>query len=254
MSDFSDDFDMWVIQLDPALVGSCWRAREADTPSGRGAAAIDRASGWAGAPLFDDWPVRLGERLAGRAAVEIGAVETERLGQLASRVWGARAPAAARPHLRALCERALQVTWPNVDERREISMSQLASCLLLASPMMDRPSLAAELGVSEGFLSRRFHRELGVTFIEHRARTRVAHFLALAQGRAPNLLDAALEAGFGSYSQFHRTFTRVSGSGPRSYLEGGRHRLQLLVATRDRPQVGTRSLPDRLRQRAPVDA
>jgi AraC-like DNA-binding protein len=266
MIDFSPDFDMWVVQLDPALVGSSWRAG-GSAMTAAGGQERGRDSGSAprrdivretvrapAAPLFDVWPVVLGERLAGRASVEVGVVEIERLSALAARVWSASSPAEARPHLRALCERALRVTWPNVDERREASMSQLASCLLLASPMMDRPSLAAELGISEGFLSRRFHRELGVTFIEHRARTRVAHFLALAQGGGNNLLGAALEAGFGSYSQFHRTFTRVSGSGPRDYLHGGRHRLQLLVASRAQPQSATRSLPDRLRQRAPADA
>jgi methylphosphotriester-DNA--protein-cysteine methyltransferase len=94
---------------------------------------------------------------------------------------------------------------------------------------MSRAAAAAELGVSEGFLSRAVHRDLGVTFVEHRARTRVAHFLALVQAKGINFLDAALAAGFGSYSQFHRTFSRVSGSRPRDYLGRGRRRSQLLV-------------------------
>src|SRR4029079_1058320 len=107
---------------------------------------------------------------------------------------------------------ALRITRGNINTRRPLSISELASCLLLTSTATDRPSAASELGVSEGFLSRSVHRDLGVTFVEHRARTRVAHFLALVQQGESNLLNAALAAGFGSYSQFFRTFIRVSGS------------------------------------------
>jgi len=106
--------------------------------------------------------------------------------------------------------------------------------------------------VSEGFLSRALHKDLGVTFVEHRARTRVAHFLALVQSGGSNFLHAALSAGFGSYSQFHRTFSRLSGSGPSHYLELGRHRSQLLVLG-DSDSLGDVSvLTDWQRQRAPL--
>jgi AraC-like DNA-binding protein len=242
MSEFSDDFDMWVVQFDPAVVAACWRP-------------LDRnATRPASASLFDHWPVFLGERLAGRAAVEVGESEVARLAQQAAQVWGGHSRDQAGATLRALCARALAVTLANLDHRRAASVSQLASCLLLASPSLDRPSLAAELGVSEGFLSRRFHRELGVTLLEHRARTRIAHFLALAQGARCNLLDAALGAGFGSYSQFHRTFTRVAGAAPRAYLRGGRQRVELLVAgDRARPHAAPlHALQEHQRQAAPI--
>ena len=110
--------------------------------------------------------------------------------------------------------------------------------------------------MSEGYLSRSFGRHLGVSFVEHRARSRLAHFLALVQGGNRNLLDAALAAGFGSYSQFHRVFTRISGVRPRDYLTGGRHHLQLFVAgDRNRPETAPlRQLPDRQRHRPPLDS
>jgi methylphosphotriester-DNA--protein-cysteine methyltransferase len=243
MSGFSPDFDMWVMQLDPALVAACWRALDpgaSSTPAG----------------LFERWPILLGERLAGRAVVELAAEQARRLGELAAGVWGAGSAAAARPSLRTLLDLALRATLPNIDDRRPVSVSQLASCVLLASPMMDRPALAAELGVSQGFLSRRFQREMGVTLVEHRTRTRIAHFLALAQSTGSNLLNAALDAGFGSYSQFHRAFSRVSGSRPRDYLSGGRQSRQLWVAgDPDEPQTGPMlALPARQRQRARLDA
>ena len=241
MGDFSADFDMWVIQLDSALVESCWREATGDREHA--------ASG-----PFESWSLPLGERLAGRAIVGVTGAECRRLGELATSVWSAAQPAEASAFLRELCTLALRVTLANVDQRRPLSIAELTSCLLLSSPTTNRRAAAAELGVSEGFLSRRVHSDLGVTFVEHRARARVAHFLALARQGHLNLLAAALEAGFGSYSQFHRIFTRVSGSRPRDYLGAGRRRSSVLVAgDSHRPQSGSVvALPAHQRQRAPL--
>jgi methylphosphotriester-DNA--protein-cysteine methyltransferase len=177
------------------------------------------------------------------------------MSELARRVWSAPSSAGVRAMLRALCELALRVTLADDNPRGESSLTELASCLLLASPLLDRRALAADLGISEGFLSRSFSRELGVSFVEHRARARLGHFLALVEAGNPTLLDAALAAGFGSYSQFHRVFTRVSGMRPRDYVAGGRHQLQLFVVSElDRPETGPlRRLPDRQRHRPPLD-
>ena len=241
MGDFSSDFDMWVVELDSALVDDCWARMNAVGP------ARDTAP-------FESWSLPLGEQLAGRPAVEVSAEVAELLDQLAAGVWAARGPQEARSGLARFGLLALRTTVGNVDARRPSSVGELASCLLLASPTMSRAAVAAEMGVSEGFLSRAVHKDLGVTFVEHRARTRVAHFLALVQAKGINFLDAALAAGFGSYSQFHRTFSRVSGSRPRDYLGRGRRRSQLLVV--DGPDsfgLGAVSiLADRQRQPAPL--
>jgi AraC-like DNA-binding protein len=241
MNEFSDDFDMWVVQLDPSLVESGWRH------------AVGRAGDSEHGP-FEQWSVPLGERLAGRAVVDLATEESRQLGELAASVWTAGDRPEAGALLAALYTGALRMTLANLDRRRALSLAELASCLLLSAPAMDRHDAARELGVSEGHLSRTVHRDLGVTFVEHRARTRVAHFLALIQRGDHNLLSAAFEAGFGSYSQFYRIFSRVSGSRPRDYLSGGRRRLALLVAgDRARPQSGSIiALPESRRQRAPL--
>jgi AraC-like DNA-binding protein len=241
MGDFSDDFDMWVVQLDSSLVESRWR---------EAAGRVDRE---AHGP-FEDWSVPLGEKLAGRTVVQLTAAESRALSEQAASVWTAGAGREARVALAELCTLALRMTLANIDRRQELSVAELASCLLLSSPAIDRPAAAAELGVSEGFLSRAVHRDLGVTFVEHRARTRVAHFLALVRRGQLNLLSASLDAGFGSYSQFFRTFSRVSGWRPREYLHAGRRRLTLVVAgDRTRPQSGSVvTLPAEQRQRASV--
>ena len=171
----------------------------------------------------------LGERLAGRAIVDVTSEESRRLAEVAAQVWTSTQATHASRLLAELCTLAFELTLASVRARRAASIGELVSCLLLASPELDRRGTAAELGVSEGFLSRKIHGELGVTFVEHRAHTRVAHFLALSGDGRRNLLAAALDAGFGSYSQFHRIFTRLSGSRPRDYLDDGRQRRALLV-------------------------
>jgi AraC-like DNA-binding protein len=236
MSAFSEDFDMWVIQLEPSLLGACWRAL-ADAPE-------DQASNPFG------WMVLFGDQLSGRPVVDVDGRELRDLDEMARDVWAAASRRDTRVGLRKLGERGLRTTLACLGRAKETSVTSLASCLIMASPALGRHEVAAELGVSEGFLSRCFSREMGTTFVAHRARTRVAHFLALIQSRRHNLLQAALAAGFGSYTQFHRVFTGVAGSRPRDYLTAGRHQRELVIAGDPaRPQAATvRTLPERQRQ------
>lgn len=74
--------------------------------------------------------------------------------------------------------------------------------------------LARVAGLERSVLSRRFRRDTGLTIAEYRTRCRLERFSELADGRR-TLLDAALAAGFGSYAQFHRVFTRANGRTPR---------------------------------------
>jgi AraC-like DNA-binding protein len=242
MGGFSTDFDLWVIELDPALVSVC-------TLGVRGVTSDERIG------ICEDWAWWLGQKLAGREVVDIRREDAERIDEHAASVWRSGRPTAVPRELGALCELLLAATLPNVDDRRAPSAAELACCLLLASPTLDRNAVAGELGVSEGFLSRSFHREVGVTLVEHRVRTRVSHCLTLIRGGEHNLLRAALTAGFGSYSQFHRVFTRVAGQRPSEYLDGGRHRLELLVAADPKqPELAPAlALPGCKRQRAPID-
>ncbi len=75
--------------------------------------------------------------------------------------------------------------------------------------------LAASSGLSASRLSRLFKQQTGVSIVDYRNRQRIDRFLEIYQhGRRRNLTDAALAAGFGSYPQFHRVFTRIMGYGP----------------------------------------
>ncbi len=81
--------------------------------------------------------------------------------------------------------------------------------------LLSREELAQLCRLSPTHLSRLFVRELGQSLREVRNRKRIGRFNELmASGYCDSLTEAALEAGFGSYSQFHRVFTRLTGCSP----------------------------------------
>lgn len=163
---------------------------------------LDRASSerWQAQPftrrvdLLEGDPKRLGDELLGVAALNDAGTVEERLVQVLSAV-------AHRPQA------------PLVSER--------AAALLRRERALGRDELARRLGINRGDLSRRFHRDHGISITEYKNRARIMAFLGEAERRPGNLMQAALSAGFGSYSQCHRTFRRLFGVGPRDYIEGG---------------------------------
>ena len=85
---------------------------------------------------------------------------------------------------------------------------------------VDLRRLAADGGISQAYLSRLFHRQVGMPMHQYRATRRLQRFWqAWSHSPRPSMLDAALTAGFGSYAQFHRTFVLAHGSGPRQYMD-----------------------------------
>jgi AraC-like DNA-binding protein len=90
------------------------------------------------------------------------------------------------------------------------------------NPLVSGEYLARELSISAGYLARVFKSEMGVSLVEYRNRLRIERFLRLVERGGGNLYEAALEAGFGSYAQFHRVFRRHVGTTPREYVTGSR--------------------------------
>jgi AraC-like DNA-binding protein len=78
--------------------------------------------------------------------------------------------------------------------------------------------IADRLGISVSRLARVFKAEMGMSLVEYRNRLRLDRFGALLEGGRSNLLEAALDAGFGSYAQFHRVFRALRHETPRAYL------------------------------------
>jgi AraC-like DNA-binding protein len=87
------------------------------------------------------------------------------------------------------------------------------------APALDR--LAREAGLSPARLSRLFKQQTGISITAFRQRKCVERFLRLyGRGARYTLIQAALEAGFGSYAQFHRVFTAVMRMNPAAYRKG----------------------------------
>jgi AraC-like DNA-binding protein len=95
-----------------------------------------------------------------------------------------------------------------------------ALALLSEDPALDGKALGKRLGMSPSRLLRVFKSEVGISLVEHRNRLRLERFLGRVDQGAGNLLEAALDAGFGSYAQFHRVFRALLGTTPREYLLG----------------------------------
>jgi AraC-like DNA-binding protein len=88
------------------------------------------------------------------------------------------------------------------------------------SPSLD--GLARQAGLSPTRLSRLFKEQTGTPLVEFRNRQRAQRFMEIyGTGQRKTMLDAALEAGFGSYPQFHRVFKRMMGYSPMRLRQPG---------------------------------
>lgn len=167
--------------------------------------------------------------------------------ELSSRVLGAgegaafggpvrsRLSAAPLARFSALCSAPLESQDPLVIERHVGDLWREAHALRTTPPdmhtltrrtltsLIERPGLARTdvAQLVRGYpseVSRYFHRDMGVTLTKYRTRLRLLRFIQAVDDGSSNLLSAALEAGFGSYSQCHRAFQRTFGCAPRDFF------------------------------------
>lgn len=213
----SADCDLRVVHVEPDL---CTGLVSSPPPAGTCSADASESS--------LRWARQLGERTCGRPVVELKSRDRDRLLELCDSTCADNGLTAseASARVRAALSTAWAATLSDHDDRRPLSMIELASCLLFDDPGLDRSALCRTLDVSEGYLSRRFQAELGVSFSAQRARTRVAAFVTLVNRERRNYLEAALGSGFNSYSQLHRVFWQVVGMNPKAYFHGDERNLR----------------------------
>ncbi|HEU5076931.1 MAG TPA: AraC family transcriptional regulator [Polyangiaceae bacterium] len=117
----------------------------------------------------------------------------------------------------------LLAAWSEYQEAGELEPGEhlhpavaKAARLLSTQPNLDSLSqLARTCGASASWLSRLFRQQMGVSMVDFRNRHRIERFFELYRdGYRLNITQAAFEAGFGSYAQFHRVFRKTLGYGP----------------------------------------
>ena len=98
------------------------------------------------------------------------------------------------------------------------AVERAAQILRTDSAGLPLTDLAHRAGLSPSRLSRLFNEQIGSTLVEFRNKQRIERFQQLFEGQSRTLLDAALDAGFGSYPQFHRVFRDIVGCSPKEYV------------------------------------
>lgn len=93
---------------------------------------------------------------------------------------------------------------------------------LTLDPSSSGQRLSKELGISLSRLARLFKTEMGVSLVDYRNQLRMERLLHNVGQQPGSLLQAALDAGFGSYAQFHRVFRAMRGECPRDYFSARR--------------------------------
>lgn len=83
----------------------------------------------------------------------------------------------------------------------------------LAEPLSVEAT-AARFGVSTSTLSKLFRRLLGMSFPEYVRHLRVDRVISILCNGKTGVLEAALEAGFGSVSGFYKSFSAITGTSP----------------------------------------
>lgn len=93
-----------------------------------------------------------------------------------------------------------------------------AAVALQADPTLGATDLAVIGGLSPGRLGQTFAAEMGESLVAFRTRQRLQKVEDLVGGQGMDLLNAAHEAGFGSYAQFFRAYRARNGVSPRDGL------------------------------------
>lgn len=210
LDEVSPDCELRIVHVEPDL---CTKLVRRPWPAQNRSAAEQ-------SPSSLGFAYGLGKLTCGRPVVELKAKDRDRLLEYCDATCAGAALTADEVSIRV--RGALSVAWAATiadhDDRRPLSVVELASCLVFDDPSLERSAVCRELDVSEGYLSRRFPAELGVSFSVQRARNRVAAFVTQVNRERRNYLEAALASGFDSYSQLHRVFCQLVGTNPRAYL------------------------------------
>jgi AraC-like DNA-binding protein len=135
----------------------------------------------------------------------------------AAQIAGDDAPTVER-HVGDLWREAQELR-ARIPDRHPLTVRALSS--LLGRPDLKRGELARLIHGNASEVSRYFHRDIGLTLVAYRTRLRLIRFIQLVEDGGRSFLAAAIDAGFGSYSQCHRAFQQTFDCTPRVFFGTG---------------------------------
>jgi AraC-like DNA-binding protein len=100
-------------------------------------------------------------------------------------------------------------------------LTRRALQLMRTDPELGLTDLGAALRAHPTEISRHFHRDMGITLVRYRTRLKLLQLIRLVDSDEAELMTAASMAGFGSYSQCHRTFQAELSCSPREFFSSG---------------------------------
>lgn len=123
----------------------------------------------------------------------------------------------------ATAERQIGELWREAHALRSSTpekhaLTRRALLSLMAEPELACADVARLARGHPSEVSRHFHADMRLTLTAYRTRLRLLRFVEAVDGGATSLLSAALDAGFGSYSQCHRAFHAALGCTPRAFF------------------------------------
>jgi AraC-like DNA-binding protein len=187
---------------------------------------------------FEMWVASFRARLVNRVCVEQGTRPLR--ARSSQQVLQRRIPLSSARELSQLCERVATQASPSLFNAglgyvlaqaaaKHAASGELAHAeqvhpaveraahVVSREPALSATELAARCGLSPGRLGRLFYAQLGQSLVSFRNRQRITYVLEHFEPAHSTLLHTALEAGFGSYAQFHRVFRQVTGKSPAAY-------------------------------------
>jgi len=99
------------------------------------------------------------------------------------------------------------------------SLGHRAAALLTQMPTLGRDDLVRRLASNRGDVSRGFRSDQGMSLTEYKNRLQTLKLIMLLETGHDNLLRAAHQAGFGSYSRCHQVIRSLLGRAPRALLD-----------------------------------
>ena len=197
--DQSPDYLMWIAVFKPDLIGRlCLRE--------------------------DTWPLRQADP-AGHFCRRLDAERATRLGTLFRELIEVMPH---ETHFNAGLGYALLTAWAyyraadDLGEGYDIhpAVERAARMLHESVEPLGLKEIAHRVGLSPSHLCRLFKEQMGLSLVAFRNRQCLDRFVRLyGHGRRRTMIDAAMDAGFGSYAQFYRVFVRHMGCTPAEYRQ-----------------------------------